>query len=150
MTRSADPEALAREVAALATLDLDGLRAVWRARWGAPPPLRSVELLRLQLAWRMQAEALGGLDRDLKRQLARRGRLEAEGLDLEMGARLTRVWQGRTEEVVVTPQGFRWREQVFPSLSAAASAIAGSRWNGPRFFGLRRAREVQERRTKSS
>ena len=57
------------------------------------------------LAWRLQAEALGGLDRDLKRQLARRGRLEAEGLELGLGARLRRVWQGRTEEVVVTPEG---------------------------------------------
>ena len=70
-------------------------------RYGAPPPLRSAELLRLLLAWRMQAEALGGLDRETRRQLQRRGPVEAEGLDLGVGARLRRDWQGRDVEVVV-------------------------------------------------
>ncbi|WP_255413058.1 DUF2924 domain-containing protein [Erythrobacter sp. KY5] len=39
--------------------------------------------------------------------------------------------------VVVEEEDFRWNDRLFPSLSAAATAIAGSRWNGPRFFGLR-------------
>ena len=34
-------------------------------------------------------------------------------------------------------RAFRWEDEMFPGLSAAATAIAGSRWNGPRFFGLR-------------
>ena len=37
-----------------------------------------------------------------------------------------------------SPDGFRWNDRLYPSLSAAATAIAGSRWNGPKFFGLRR------------
>lgn len=63
--------------------------------------------------------------------------LQAEGLELGVGARLRREWQGEMIEVVVTEDGFRWQEDVYPSLSAVATAIAGSRWNGPRFFGLR-------------
>jgi hypothetical protein len=130
-------ESIARKVGALAGLDLEGLRAAWRARYGAPPPLRSVDLLRLMLAWRLQAEALGGLDRETRRQLKRRGALNAEGLQLGVGARLRREWQGRTVEVEVEAAGFRWEGTLYPSLSAAATANAGSRWNGPRFFGLR-------------
>lgn len=133
-------EAIAREVGALAGLDLDGLRAAWRARYGAPPPLRSVELLRLMLAWRIQAGVSGGLDRETRRQLKRSGPLEVEGLQLGVGARLRREWQGRTVEVEVESSGFRWQGTLYPSLSAAATAIAGSRWNGPRFFGLREPR----------
>ena len=91
------------------------------------------------LAWRLQAEALGGLDRGSRRQLKRRGTLETEGLALGVGARLRREWQGRVVEVEVEASGFRWRGTLYPSLSAAASAIAGSRWNGPRFFGLRKS-----------
>jgi hypothetical protein len=53
--------------------------------------------------------------------------------------RLSRNWKGREVEVVVEEQGFRWDDQLYPSLSAAATAIAGTRWNGPRFFGLRDA-----------
>lgn len=130
-------DVITREVAPLAGLDLKGLRAAWRARYGAPPPLRSVELLRLMLAWRIQAEAHGGLDRETRRRLKRRGALEPEGLSLGVGARLRREWQGRLVEVEVEPSGFRWQGTLYPSLSAAATAIAGTRWNGPRFFGLR-------------
>ena len=64
-------------------------------------------------------------------------KLQAEGLALGIGARLRREWQGGIVEVVVTEDGFAWQGHVYPSLSAAATAIAGTRWNGPRFFGLR-------------
>ena len=40
-------------------------------------------------------------------------------------------------EVVVEADGFRWEERTYPSLSAIARAATGTRWNGPRFFGLR-------------
>jgi Protein of unknown function (DUF2924) len=133
-------DAIAREVNALAGLDLEGLRAAWRARYGCPPSLRSVELLRLMLAWRLQAEAFGALDRETRRRLKRRGAIEAEGLALGVGARLRREWQGRIVEVEVEASGFRWQGTLYPSLSAAATAIAGTRWNGPRFFGLREPR----------
>lgn len=128
---------LSEEIERIAALDLAGLRALWSQRYETPPPLRSVAILRQILAWRLQAEVLGGLERDTMRALRRKGRTDAEGLHLGIGARLTRTWQGRRVEVIVERDGFRWGEQLFPSLSAAASAIAGSRWNGPRFFGLR-------------
>lgn len=133
-------DAVEREVEALAALDLDELREEWRARFGPPPPLRSVSLLRLILAWRIQALAYGGLDPEARRQLKRTGAIEAEGLALGVGARLRREWKGKLVEVEVEQQGFRWNGALYPSLSAAATAIAGTRWNGPRFFGLRSAR----------
>lgn len=134
MIRQAELE---RDVEALQRLDLEGLRGKWRALFGLPPRLRSVELLRLSLAWRMQASVLGGLDRETRRQLQRRGRINIEGLELGRGAKIRREWQGRIIEVIVEQDGFRCQDTTYRSLSAAASAIAGSRWNGPRFFGLR-------------
>ncbi len=95
--------------------------------------------MRMLLAWRIQAESFGGLDEFTQRALARTGVPEAEGKHLGVGARLTRVWKGREVEVIVEEDGFRWGDTLYPSLSAAATAIAGSRWNGPRFFGLRNA-----------
>ncbi|MFN0263234.1 DUF2924 domain-containing protein [Tepidamorphus sp. 3E244] len=122
----------------LDTLDLEGLRALWQARFGRPPKLRSVELLRLMLAWRLQAPVYGGLDRETVRMLKRTGPVMAEGMELGTGARLRRQWQGREVEVIVEDGGFRWDGKLYPSLSAAAAAITGTRWNGPRFFGLRK------------
>lgn len=128
----------ASEVARLETLDLEGLRAVWRQRFKTRSRLRSPKLLRLMLAWRLQAEAWGGLDAETRRRLRLRGPVQAEGLELGVGARLRRDWRGKSVEVVVAEDGFLWEGRRFASLSAAATAIAGTRWNGPKFFGLRR------------
>ena len=127
-------------VAAIEGMDLDALRGEWGQRYGAPPRLRSVPILRMLLAWRVQAEAYGGLDAQTRRQVEKSGRIRAEGLELGVGGRLTRIWQGREVEVVVETEGFRWDDKLYPSLSAVATAIAGTRWNGPRFFGLRATR----------
>ncbi len=89
------------------------------------------------LAWRIQAAALGGLDPETRKALSRKGPVEAEGKQLGIGATLRREWQGADVVVTVTEDGFRWNDRTFRSLSAAATAIAGSKWNGPRFFGLR-------------
>ena len=128
---------LDREVEHLGSLDLEGLRSFWRERYGAPPPNRSPALLRYMLAWRLQAAALGGMDRATSRALAKTGPVAAEGSELGIGAILARDWQGRRHEVVVIEDGFRWNERSFRSLSAVARAITGTKWNGPKFFGLR-------------
>ena len=123
----------------LGSMDFEALRQTWRERYGAPPSLRSEPIMRMLIAWRLQAEAFGGLDAETRKALARTGAVAAEGKHLGIGARLSRNWKGREVEVVVEEQGFRWQDRLYPSLSAAATAIAGTRWNGPRFFGLRDA-----------
>lgn len=128
---------LEAEVEALEDLILHQLRDRWRERFGAPPKIRSPEMLRLLLAWRIQAIALGGLDRDTRKALARTGRVVAEGQDLGVGTTFRRTWNGEEQVVIVVESGFEWQKRRFKSLSAAATAIAGTRWNGPRFFGLR-------------
>ncbi len=124
------------EVQALDRLDLEGLRQVWKRRYGSPPKLRAVELLRLILAWRIQAGEYGGLDRTTRLAL-RQTSLGAKGPRLSKGLTITREWQGRRHEVETLADGFSWNGQTYPSLSAVARAITGTRWNGPRFFGLR-------------
>lgn len=125
------------EIRPLETLGLHDLRSIWAVHFGPPPMLRSEELLRLMLAWRLQAEALGGLTPETRRCLSRRGAIAPEGRALGDGAILRRDWQGRQIEVVVRADGFLWEGKTYPSLSAIASAATGTRWNGPRFFGLR-------------
>lgn len=126
-------------IAAIDGMDLEELRQFWGERYGTPPSLRSVQIMQMMLAWRIQAEAFGGLDDDTLNTLGRSGPVEPEGRHLGMGARLTRTWKGRRVEVLVEEGGFRWDGKVYRSLSAAATAIAGSKWNGPKFFGLRDA-----------
>lgn len=128
------------EVRALEALDLHGLRNGWRQRYGDPPKMRSRELLARLLAWRIQADAFGGLDAVTIR-LLRSGRLPPPKPSLAPGTRLAREWQGRRHEVDVLESGFQYAGRHYRSLSEVARTITGTRWNGLRFFGLREQRK---------
>lgn len=125
------------EVGALEGLGLFKLRALWSERFGPAPRFQSVELFRLMLAWRIQASVYGGLDPATSKALRRSGPVVAEGQELGVGATIRRQWQGNEVVVHVGESGFLWNGATFRSLSAVATAITGSRWNGPKFFGLR-------------
>ena len=131
----ADP--ITEEVRALTRLDLEGLRAEWRRRIGPPPALRSPELLRRMLGWEIQAAAFGGLDAETRRRLRRPPSTKTPAATPTPGTRLAREWKGVTHEVEVRADGYLHAGHRYRSLSEVARAITGSRWNGPRFFGLR-------------
>ena len=129
---------ITQEVRALERLDLHGLRDEWRRRYGAPPKMRSTELLARLLAWRIQADAFGGLDAATIRMVTSE-RPPPPRPTLADGSRLSREWQGRLHEVDVVGASFRYEGRDYRSLSQVARTITGTRWNGLRFFGLRQA-----------
>jgi hypothetical protein len=67
------------------------------------------------------------------------------GITLKSGARLVREWHGRTHTVTVTDDGFDYAGTTYSSLTKVARAITGTRWSGPRFFGLVRAARKSEK-----
>lgn len=132
-------ELKAAEVAVLEGASLETLRSVWRRYYGAPPTIRSPEILALMLGWRLQAQHEGGLGADLRRAL-RRPLTEAKPPSARpnSGTILVREWQGARHTVTSLPGGdFLYKDETFASLSEIARRITGTRWNGPRFFGLR-------------
>jgi len=146
----ADGASLENEIARLHGLDVGKLRARWHTmfRRVAPPHLPRHLLFRI-LAYRLQADQFGDLDADIRRVLDRMGFEAADGFgrlvadlnrsrtELRPGTLLTREWGGHLQQVMVLPDGFTWNGKAYRSLSKVAFAITGSRWNGPRFFGLR-------------
>ena len=126
---------LAAVLARLEHADLDRLRNEWRRRYGAPPRLRSKTLLRNVLAWRIQADLFGGLEPQT-RKLLRDERPAREPI-VQPGTIITREWRGVTHHIEATGEGFLYDGRRWASLSEIARAITGTRWNGPRFFGLR-------------
>jgi hypothetical protein len=58
-------------------------------------------------------------------------------VELRPGTVLGREWYGHMQRVTVLADGFSWNGKTYPSLSKTAFAITGTRWNGPKFFGLR-------------
>lgn len=121
------------------TMGLTDLRATWTRHFGTAPDLRSVDLMRLTLSWRLQARVHGGLDAAMRKRLKRKTFADPHStIDLEIGTLLNREWQGLPHTIEVVGEGFRWKEVTYSSLSAVAKAITGTVWNGPRFFGLRK------------
>jgi hypothetical protein len=90
------------------------------------------------VAYKLQEQVRGGLTPETKLLLARLARGKAQAARwIKPGSTLVRSWGGQTHQVVVTPEGFLWNGAVHASLSEIARLITGTRWNGPRFFGLR-------------
>jgi hypothetical protein len=63
--------------------------------------------------------------------------LDRKRTDLTRGTVLVREWNRQSHRVMVLVDGFAWNGQTYDSLTKVAFAMTGTRWNGPRFFGLR-------------
>lgn len=160
---------IARQLESLRDLTVNQLQDKWEEVWNEPCRSRNKDFLRKRIAWKIQANAFGGLS---QRALERAADLADETLlkirsphlpgplpcqsktscqsfrpsdDARLpvpGALITRVYNGRKLVVSVRPDGFEFEGKAFKSLSAIAKAITGSHWNGFRFFGLTNGKEA--------
>jgi Protein of unknown function (DUF2924) len=165
------------ELEALRRANVAALRERYCEVFGEEARSRHREHLFRRIAWRLQARAEGDLsararqraqeiadDADL-RKIAPADFLTVAGQAIGTipgershrkqdrrlpiaGSLLTREWKGRTILVEVLTQGFRYENRFFSSLSAIATEVTGTRWNGLAFFGLTRpvSKQQKERR----
>jgi hypothetical protein len=126
------------ELAALAELSPAQLRETWVSVTGKPVPRVSPKLLRLALAWELQAKLHGGLSRKTSQKLAQLAAAKTVTREAQPGMRLVREWNGKLHMVTIGEDKIiRWNDQEWKSLSEVARAITGTRWSGPAFFGLK-------------
>jgi hypothetical protein len=139
------------EITHLRGLDLGGLRARWQSVFQRQAPIHLTRhLLFAVIAYRLQEDRFGDLDHATKRVLdqtivkdagqtmsSRLAGLDQKRNRLAPGTMLVREWDRQLQRVMVLTKGFAWNGQTYDSLSKAAFAITGTKWNGPRFFGLR-------------
>jgi hypothetical protein len=151
---------LARGLADLKNWDRETLCKEWQRLFGKKVPLNLPQYIMLRMiAYRLQANALGDLDSNCIKYLnqvadQRATRLASKNKgprkspppipavpaeqSLKAGSILVREHDGHLHKVIaVAPSGFSWNDKTFKSLSEVAYAITGTKWNGPRFFGLR-------------
>lgn len=127
------------EVTALANLSPAQLRERWTQVAGTIVPKVSPNLLRLALAYELQAKAYGGLSRKTQQQLAQLASAKTRTSDVQPGMRLVREWNGTVHIVTIDEAKLiHWNGRTWRSLSEVARAITGTRWSGPAFFGLKR------------
>jgi len=150
-------ESIEDEIAHLRGLDPSGLRARWRSVFGkAAPSHLPKHLLLAIVGYRLQADRLGDLDHrsrqflntidgDERRSsvMAKLVALDRAQVELAPGTVLMREWNDQQHRVMVMADGFAWNGTTYDSLSKIAFVITGTRWNGPRFFGLRDKRGAE-------
>src|SRR5882724_8453643 len=149
--RASTKTSLENEIAHLRGLDLGGLRARWQSVFQRTAPAHLTRhLLFAVIAYRIQADRFGDLDHETKQVLdgtvaketgpvtsARLASFDRKRTELTTGTVLVREWDRQSQRVMVMADGFAWKGRTYDSLSKIAFAITRTRWNGPRFFGLR-------------
>ena len=142
--------AVLARLAALKTMPTLGLKQQWRDLFETEPPPYNRGYLESRLAYRIQELAYGGLKPETIERLEalaeqfdggdpakRRMRMDDRPI---AGTRLIREWQGVEHCVTVRDNDYEYQGRPYKSLSAVARAIAGTRWNGWVFFGLKSQR----------
>jgi hypothetical protein len=144
-----DPAAIEAEVSRVRSMPIVELRVLWRAKFKSEPPKAfGRDLLRRSIAYKIQEDLYGGFDRPTARLLKQlmeqftknNGRIVLPRR-IKPGAVLIRKWKGERHQVTVLEGSFAYQGKPYESLSQIARLITGTRWNGPKFFGLRSGKE---------
>jgi hypothetical protein len=163
-TQTISSTALREEIESLRHMTVGQLKDKYRKIFGEASRSNHKQFLFRRVAWRIQANALGGLserarqrafeiadDADLRIRAPKNfleGELDpsrttetrvapTEDPRLPMpGSMLVRRYRGKDIVVRVREDGFEYDGQVHRSLSSAVRAATGTPWNGFTFFGL--------------
>jgi hypothetical protein len=137
---------IAAEIVRLTNLSLPALRLEWHRAHPEKQIPKGLprDLLVRTIAWKLQERELGRFPpaltsklQKLSAQLRKSGSLDVERQAvIKSGTTVLREWGGKTYRVTALDDGFLFRDQRFASLSEIAREITGTRWSGPRFFGL--------------
>ena len=138
-------DSILREINALQFCDKSDLDKRYEELFGKPPRCRKMQILRSEIAYKIQENYYGELDAEHKSKLDETA--AALGKDdgwrrkkpkgYLPGTRIVKTWHGKTYEVTVRSDNmFEHDGELFKSLSAVARKITGTRWSGRTFFGL--------------
>ncbi|MDD5699323.1 MAG: DUF2924 domain-containing protein [Victivallaceae bacterium] len=145
MTDDKNRTSVLRQLTALKKMTRGELDDKWRDLYGSEPPSFRRAFLERRLAYRIQELFYGGLEEPVREKLDEiadkaegkkaKTRVEVDGRILP-GTRFTREWNGKLYETIVREDGFEYNGQMYRSLSAIATAITGTQWNGRKWWGL--------------
>ena len=138
-------ESVLARIGALKGKSTPELRALWQELFDRDPPPFGRRYLEDRLAFRLQELNFGGLSDRARRKLdtvvdqldPKAARRPANSRPIA-GTELRREWRGVEHVVTVREHDFEYQGRPYKSLSSVARSIAGTRWNGWLFFGLKR------------
>ncbi len=138
---------IAAEIEQIRVMNKDQLRVRWKDLFRKEVPAAlTKDLLARMIAYRIQEQAFGGLDRKTEKLLESyaNGKISETSRYLKSGTVVVREYRGVRHTVTIVDGGYVWNDKRFASLSTIAKEITGTSWNGPRFFGLRERSAQQD------
>jgi hypothetical protein len=135
------------DIDAIESLQIAEIRNIYYQLFDtSPPPKSRKEFLIGNICWALQAKSSGKPFSKLREQLINQisNKTISSKTKYMTGTRIIREWKGVTHEVIVEEAGFRWQKQNYKSLSHIAREITGTRWSGPRFFGIKASTDNQD------
>jgi len=132
-----------KQVTMLPGMEYSDLKKLWDDCFNEPPQSKNKAFMVRKLAWRIQEIAYGGLPDETRQQIKslqkkEKIKLRTRAASLPpIGTQLIREYESEEHRVMVLADGFEYRNCKYGSLSEIARKITGTRWSGPRFFGLK-------------
>ncbi len=146
---------MVKNIEELQNLSREELIQKWKKLFGTNYPQHAKkDLLIKHIAWELQAKKHGGLSAQVKKQLEKlaekinkkqevneaaiKETCKNTALEIKVGTKLIREYQGKKHEVTALEKGFEYHNKTFKTLSPIANEITGTRWNGKVFFGVKK------------
>lgn len=128
------------QLARLPNMPTADLITLWDSVFDKPPHNKNNVFLVRKLAWRLQELAYGGLSEQTSAKIKNMHQVKPKTKSNRnmpaVGTILERDHGGETHRVTVLRDGFEYRQCKYKSLTKIATLITGTKWSGPRFFGL--------------
>ncbi|TWX73826.1 DUF2924 domain-containing protein [Colwellia sp. C1TZA3] len=104
----------------------------------SPPVKAQKEFLLGNISWHIQAQSIVKNASELRQKIVRSvsKHKASSKFTYKPGTRLIREWHGTSHEVTIEATHFVWQKRKYKNLSEIAREVTGTRWSGPRFFGL--------------
>lgn len=119
------------------------LLKVWRTMFEGDPEIMSRKYMIGKLAYKIQELAYGGLDAETENKIKNCAKektvtaKKSQKFSPMVGTKITKKYNDQMLEVMVVNDGFSFEGTVYKSLSAIATQITGTKWNGLKFFGVK-------------
>lgn len=124
------------------------LLKIWHTMFDENPEIKSRKYMIAKLAYKIQELAYGGVDDETENKIRNCAKEVTKGKTVTakktrkfspmIGTKITKEHGGKIHEVLVVNDGFSYEGTVYTSLSAIATKITGTRWNGLKFFGVKK------------
>ena len=112
------------------------------------PEIMSRKYMITKLSCKIRELAYGGLDVEAKNKIRNCAKEVTKEKTVTakktrkfspiIGTKITKEHGDKIHEVLVVNDGFSYEGTVYTSLSAIATKITGTRWNGLKFFGVKK------------